>query len=137
LLGRTTLIAAIALATAGCGHGASAKEKAAAAQPCAPPKPATSVPLSTGFPEPTTIVYTGSRPSGSSTVVTGYLPGTVAAAVADYEGAFSANNFDVTKETTHTDDAEFTFSGTNIDGTVDLLQACRNRTAVTIVVRPA
>jgi len=138
LLGRTTLIAAFALAAAGCGHGVSAKEKAAAARACArPPKSAASVPLSTGFPAPAAIVYTASKATGSSTVVTGYLPGTVAAAVADYEGAFSADDYQVTNETRHSDDAQFRFSGTNVDGSVDLLQACRARTAVTITVAPA
>jgi uncharacterized secreted protein with C-terminal beta-propeller domain len=137
LLGRTTLIAALALACAACGNGVSAKERAAAARRCTAARPASSVPLSSGFPAPSSIVYTGSSTSGSSTVVTGYVPGTIAVAVADYEGAFSANNFQVTKETQHTDDAEFRFSGTNVDGSVDLLQACRSRTAVTITVAPA
>jgi hypothetical protein len=130
------VIGLLALVAAGCGGGSGTKQQTVATKECLPPK-RVAVPLSPGFPAPSATVYTGSNKRGSSTVVMGYVPGNLDAAVTGYEGAFSANNYAVTNETKHTLDATLDFNGTTVSGSVYLLQACRNITSVTIVVTPA
>ena len=140
----TRLVAGLAVAavavTVGCGGGGGGdKDKQAAEKPCtttaghamkhAPKLPA-------GFPTPAEVVYTGVGNQGPTTIVGGYFKGDIDKAFDTYKGAFTSPF-----ETEHTEheevDAEIEFKGSGKEGQVKLLQTCKDRTRVTLTIRPA
>lgn len=123
-----------ALVAAGCGGG---EEEGKAA--CGPAPAATATPptLPDGFPTPDGVVYTSSKKAGPSTIVEGFRPGELGDAFEAYKDGFGSAGYDVTKDEKEEDDAEVNFSGSGSDGQVKLKQECKDRTTVTITIRPA
>ena len=130
------VLALAVVALAGCGGEEKDKEQAAKACPPAPAAMTKAPTLPVGFPAPQGIVYTGETTKGPTTIVTGYLPVDIDAAYEDYKGAF-VPPYSVTKSEQENVDAEVNFAGPSTTGQVKLLQGCKDRTTVTITVRPA
>jgi hypothetical protein len=132
------LLTVLALAAAACGGGGDDKEKEAASRACVPARAAmTATPkLPAGFPKPSAVTYTGQRTAGPSQIVTGYYAGDIDAAFDGWKDAFDGSSFDVTKDEHEEVDAEVNFEGSSESGQVKLLQSCKERTAVTVTVRP-
>jgi hypothetical protein len=132
------LLSLVALATAACGGGGDDKEKQAASKPCATaPAAMTDAPtLPSGFPTPSSVTYTGQKVAGPSTVVSGYATGDIDAAFNAWKKAFDSSSFKVTHDEHEAVDAEVNFSGASTSGQVKLLQRCKDRTGVTVTVRP-
>jgi hypothetical protein len=128
------LLALVALTA--CGE----KDKEALGKAC-PPAPAalTSTPkLPGGFPDAPGITYTGVSQKGPTTVATGYLAQAIGPAHTTYAQAVKgAPGFAVTKEEQDVADAEVNFTGGGTSGQVKLTQTCKDRTTVTITIRPA
>jgi len=129
-------LAALAGTSAACGGGG--KEKTQAARPCPPAAAATSSALNlpNGFPRPSAVTYTGQKLAGPSTIVSGYYAGDIGAALDGWKTAFGATAFDVTKSEHEEVDAEVNFQGARTGGQVKLRQTCKDRTSVTITLRP-
>jgi hypothetical protein len=132
------LLSLLALVSAACGGGGDDKEKQAASKPCAPaPAAMTDAPkLPSGFPKPSSVTYTGQKAAGPSTIVSGYATGDIGAAFDAWKTAFDGSSFKVTHDEHEAVDAEVNFSGASTSGQVKLLQHCKDRTGVTITVRP-
>jgi hypothetical protein len=131
-------LAAVAVATACGGSGEGDKEKQAADRPCATARHAMKgePALPAGFPRPAEVTYTGEAKQGPTTVVTGYFAGDIDKAFDTWKGSFH-DPFE-TEHTEHEEvDAEIEFKGSGKEGQVKLLQTCKDRTAVTVTVRPA
>jgi hypothetical protein len=139
MLARPLSLAALALLTAVlAGCGGTEKDKQAAGKPCAqaPAALATAPSLPKGFPTPTGVVYTGQAAKGPTTIVTGHMDSEIDPAYSAWKGAFVAP-WSVTKSEHENVDAEVNFAGSGTTGQVKLLQVCKDRTNVTITVRPA
>jgi hypothetical protein len=133
--GLTAVAVAVAL---GCGGGEGDK-KQAAEQPCpsAPAEMSGRVALPTGFPESPQITYTGQVGKGATTsTVTGYFAGDIGNAYNTYKQAF-LDPFEITDSKHEEADAEIEFKGNGKKGQVKLLQRCKDRTSVTLTIRPA
>ena len=98
---------------------------AMAGQPKLPPK----------FPTPDMVTYTAEKKTGPSTIVSGYREGELAEAFDDYKSAFSSAGY-VTKDEKEEDDAEVNFSGGSSTGQVKMIQSCKDRTTLSITIRP-
>lgn len=127
------IIAACAL-LAGCGGG----EPAGVTTSCpAAPRELTDAPaLPQAFPSPPEVTYTQDLQAGPARIVRGYWRGDIDAAFEGYKDAFAESGYEVTKEEQETVDAEVNFAGRGVSGQVKLLQSCRDRTDVSITVRP-
>jgi hypothetical protein len=127
----------VAFALTACGEE---KDKEALGKAC-PPAPqamATAPTLPGNFPDAQGIVYTGVKKDGPSTIATGYLPDTIGPAHDAYVQAVGgASGYSVTKEEQDAADAEVNFSGGGSSGQVKMVQTCKDRTTVTITIRPA
>jgi hypothetical protein len=132
----TVLVLAVATA---CGDKKEEGEKEAAAKACGPaPAAATAKPkLPPKFPTPSEVTYTGEKAAGPSSIVSGYWRGDVDEAFDGYKSAFDGAGYDVTKDEHEEVDAEVNFSGGSSTGQVKLLQTCKDRTTVTITIRPS
>ena len=131
------LVCAAVLATVAAGCGG---ESEGAAKECgtAPAAMSGTPTLPTGFPSPSEVVYTGQSKEGPTTKVEGYWKGDLDAAFEGYKDAFgSASGYSVTKSEHEEDDAEVNFEGHGTTGQVALKVDCKDRTAVTITIRPA
>jgi hypothetical protein len=94
--------------------------------------------LPQGFPTPSGVTYTGTRADGPSTVVQGFTGADISGAFDAYRGAFKgASGYQVTKDEHEEVDAEVNFAGPGTTGQVKLVQACKDRTSITITARPA
>ena len=137
----TRACGALALAavgvTLGCGGGED-KDKEAASRDCAPAPAAMSgqPALPTGFPQPAEVTYTGQVAKGPTSVVKGYFAGDIDAAYNTYKDSFK-DPFEVEDSEHEAVDAEIEFKGTGKEGQVKLLQRCKDRTSVTLTIRPA
>lgn len=132
---RILLLAILAGALlAGCGGGKSEEAKAACPQP--PQALAGKPDLPAGFPSPADVTYTESIEAGPSRIVRGYWDGDIDGAFDGYKDAFESSDYEVTKDEKEEDDAEVNFDGPGGSGQVRLLQTCRDRTDVSITVRP-
>jgi hypothetical protein len=134
---RTVSATLLILATtvlAGCGDG----DEEAAKNACKPAPAALGKQprLPAGFPEPADVAYTGVELKGPTTIVSAYLPGDVDHAYTTYRSAFH-QPFAVTKAEHEEVDAEVNFASSKNTGQVKLLQSCRDRTTVTLTIRPA
>jgi hypothetical protein len=130
-----TLVAvAVAL---GCGGGDEDKESKAAERPC-PSSPAAmsgAPSLPTGFPQPSQVTYTGQVAKGPTSIVNGYFAGDIDEAYNTYKDAFK-DPFEVEDSEHEAVDAEIEFKGSDKEGQVKLLQTCKDRTRVTLTIRP-
>jgi hypothetical protein len=103
-----------------------------------PPAAMTATPsLPPKFPTPTGVTYTEEKNAGPSTIVTGYLPGEIGNAFDAFKQSLSTNGYAVTKTDHESVEAEVNYEGGKTTGQVKLLQECKDRTKVTITVRPA
>jgi hypothetical protein len=132
---RLTLLVIVASALlAGCGGG----EPAAVTTACPPaPRELAEAPdLPQGFPSPPEVSYTHDLQAGPARIVRGYSRGDIDEAFDGYKDAFEDSSYEITKEEQETVDAEVNFAGRGVSGQVRLLQTCRDRTDVSITVRP-
>ena len=132
MTGRLVALGLVLLA-AGCGGGnddvaAPECEPAAAELRTAPELPPR-------FPTPDGVTYTGAREAGPSTIVEGFHDASLENAFESYKEAFERAGYDVTNEEQEQLDAEVNFAGGGADGQVKL-QACADRTDVSITIRP-
>ena len=140
----TRICAALALAAVGvalgCGGGENKDkaEEAAASRECpaAPAAMSGQPTLPTGFPQPAEVTYTGQVAKGPTSVVKGYFAGDIDEAFDTYKNAFK-DPFEVEDSEHEEVDAEIEFKGSGKEGQVKLLQTCKNRTSVTLTIRPA
>jgi hypothetical protein len=103
-----------------------------------PPAAMTATPsLPPKFPTPDGVTYTGAKDAGPSTIVTGYLPGEIDNAFEVWQKSLATNGYAVTKTDHESVEAEVNYEGGQTTGQVKLLQECRDRTKVTITIRPA
>jgi hypothetical protein len=118
----------------GCGG----EEPAAVTTPCpaAPRELAAAPALPQGFPSPPEVTYTHDLEAGPARIVRGYWRGDIDAVFQGYKDAFEESSFEITKEEQEAVDAEVNFAGSGVSGQVKLLQTCRDRTDVSITVRP-
>ncbi|HEX4527394.1 MAG TPA: hypothetical protein VH108_11715 [Gaiellaceae bacterium] len=127
----------VAFALTACGEEKD-KEGLSKACPAAPQATATAPTLPGNFPDVKGIVYTGVKKDGPSTIATGYLPDTIGPAHDAYVQAVDgASGYSVTKEEQDAADAEVNFAGGGTSGQVKMVQTCKDRTTVTITIRPA
>jgi hypothetical protein len=92
--------------------------------------------LAAAFPRPARVVYTAQRRAGPTTIVSGFFRGDVPAARGDYAAMFPPARYFVLRSELDPTDAEVDFGGHGTSGQVKLTQECRERTRVTITVRP-
>jgi hypothetical protein len=88
------------------------------------------------FPTPDKVTYTGQKKAGPSSVVDGYREGELADAFDEYKSAFGAAGYDVTHDEKEADDAEVNFAGGKSTGQVKMIQKCKDRTSLSITIRP-
>ena len=137
----TRVCGALALAAVGvalgCGGSGDDKDKEAASRDCAPAPAAMSgqPTLPTGFPQPAEVTYTGQVAKGPTSVIKGYFAGDIDAAFNTYKDAFK-DPFEVEDSEHEAVDAEIEFKGSGKEGQVKLLQKCKDRTSVTLTIRP-
>lgn len=135
------VLVAVAVAV-GCGGSGEDKDKEAAGKDCGPAAAAMSgqPTLPTGFPTPDQVTYTGQIAKGPTSVVKGYFDGDIDEAFDTYKNAFEAESppYQVDKSEQEKIDAEIEWAeglfGKN--GQVKLLQTCKERTSVTLTIRP-
>jgi hypothetical protein len=89
------------------------------------------------FPTPNGVTYTAQKDAGPTTIVSGYLPGEIGNAFDAFQKSLATNGYAVTKTDHESVEAEVNYEGGHTTGQVKLLQECRDRTKVTITVRPA
>ena len=127
----------VVLLAAACGsEKKSAEGKAERDCGTAPAAMAGQPALPAKFPTPDLVTYTGEKKTGPSTIVAGYREGELAEAFDDYKSAFSSAGYDVTKDEKEEDDAEVNFSGGSSTGQVKMIQSCKDRTSLSITIRP-
>jgi hypothetical protein len=136
--GTLLTVLVLALATA-CGDKKEEVEKEAALKACGPAAAATATKpkLPPKFPTPSEVTYTSEKAAGPSSIVSGFWDGDVDEAFDGYKSAFADAGYDVTKDEHEEVDAEVNFSGGSSTGQVKLLQTCKDRTDVTITIRPS
>ena len=100
---------------------------------------ATAPTLPGNFPDAEGITYTGVSKDGPATVATGYLRrrDRSRARRRTCRPSRARSGYSVTKEEQDAADAEVNFTGSGNSGQVKLLQTCKDRTQVTITIRPA
>ena len=131
-------LALVAVAvTVGCGGSGEDKDQEAAGKDCRPAPVAMSgqPTLPTGFPTPDEVTYTGQVAKGPTSVVKGYFDGDIDEAFDTYKDAFE-DPFEVEDSEHEEVDAEIEFKGSGKEGQVKLLQTCKERTNVTLTIRP-
>lgn len=127
----------VVLFAAACGsEKKSAEGKAEKECGTAPAAMAGQPTLPAKFPTPDMVTYTGEKKTGPSTVVAGYREGELADAFDDYKSAFGSAGYDVTKDEKEADDAEVNFAGGSSTGQVKMIQSCKDRTSLSITIRP-
>jgi hypothetical protein len=138
----TTVMAFLAalstLLLAACGGEDKDKEGLTKDCTAAPAPMMGSTALPGSFPTPSAMVFTGIEKDGPSTTASGYLTGSLTHAHTTFANAVKgAPGYDVTKEEQDEADSEVNFAGAGNSGQVKLNQDCRDRTTVTITIRPA
>jgi hypothetical protein len=137
---RAPLIAVLALCLfvlVACGDD---KDKEGLSKACGTAEPAmkTAPTLPGKFPTAQGMVYTGLKKTGPTTVASGYIAQTLSPAHDAYTNAVKATaGYSITKNEQGPADAEVNFAGGGNSGQVKLLQECKDRTKVTITIRPA
>jgi len=131
------LLAACLFVLVACGG---AKDKEGMTRACGITAPAMKgVPTLPGkFPDAQGVIYTGLKKQGPTTVATGYIDQPIGPAHDAYTNAVKgASGYNITKNEQDVADAEVVFTGAGNSGQVKLLQECKDRTKVTITIRPA
>jgi hypothetical protein len=138
-LAAAALLTALALLVAACEpFGDEDKENLKKDCGAAPTQIASQPTLPGNFPDAKGIVYTGVKQDGPATVASGYLNLTIGPAHEAYSQAVkSADGYSVTKEEQDAADSEVNFEGNGKSGQVKMVQTCKDRTSVTITIRPA
>jgi hypothetical protein len=116
------------------------KDKEGLTKACGAAEPAmTAAPGLPGkFPDATGMVYTGVKKEGPATVASGYVEQPIGPAHDAFTNAVKgASGYSITKNEQDAADAEVNFAGGGNSGQVKLLQECKDRTTVTITIRPA
>ena len=132
---RIVFLALLATLLAACGGSEQGGvTRACSAAPAAIPKQPQ---LPPGFPSPSQVTYTGEREIGPSQIVRGHWDGDIEAAFDGYKESFDGTDYAITKEEREDVDAEVNFSGQGVAGQIKLLQSCKDRTDVTITIRPS
>lgn len=137
---RLTLLALLAVclfALAACGGE---KDKEGLTKACGTAEPAMkgAPNLPGSFPDAQGVIYTGVKKQGPTTIATGYIGQTIGPAHDAYTNAVKgASGYSITKNEQDAADAEVNFTGVGNSGQVKLLQECKDRTTVTITIRPA
>jgi hypothetical protein len=93
--------------------------------------------LPLAFPTPQGVTYTVEKKAGPSTIVTGYLNGKVMDAWDAFKQSLATHGYSVTKSDHEGVEGDVNWAGGKSTGSVKLLQECKDRTRVTITVRPA
>jgi hypothetical protein len=93
--------------------------------------------LPVAFPVPAGVTLTSEKAAGPSTIVTAYRNGKVMDAWDAFKQSLSTNGYAVTKSDHEGVEGDVAFEGRKTTGSVKLVQECRDRTKVTITVRPA
>ena len=114
------------------------KDEENAGKACGPPP--TSAPggvtLPSSFPVPSSVTMVSATKTGPSTVLEGYSTADLDEVYNDYKQALGNAPFSVTKSEKEKDDAEVNFESADSTGQVKLKEECKDRTSVTITVRP-
>jgi hypothetical protein len=127
----------VVLLAAACGSEKKSEEgKAEKECGSAPAAMAGQPTLPAKFPTPDMVAYTGQKKTGPSTIVSGYRESELGEAFDDYKSAFSSAGYDVIKDEKEEDDAEVNFAGGRSTGQVKMIQSCRDRTNLSITIRP-
>jgi hypothetical protein len=122
---------------AGCGSEKKAEEGGAEKECGSAPAAMTGAPtLPAKFPTPDKVTYTGQKKTGPSSVVSGYREGELGDAFDDYKSAFDSAGYQVTHDEKEEDDAEVNFAGGRSTGQVKMIQSCKDRTSLSITIRP-
>jgi hypothetical protein len=130
------LLGACLFALSACGD----KDKEGLTKACGTAEPAmsTSPSLPGKFPDAQGMIYTGVKKQGPATVATGYVEQAIGPAHDAFTTAVKgAPGYSITKNEQDAADAEVNFAGAGNSGQVKLLQECKDRTTVTITIRPA
>jgi hypothetical protein len=133
------LVVFVLLLAAGCGSSTKKKsEDGGAEKDCGPAAPAmTGQPtLPPKFPTPDNVTYTGETKTGPSSVVKGYRNGELGDAFDEYKSSFGSAGYTVTHDEKEEDDAEVNFAGGKSTGQVKMVQVCKDRTSLSITIRP-
>ena len=127
----------VVLLAAACGSEKKSEE-GKAEQECgaAPAAMAGQPTLPAKFPTPDKVTYTGQKKTGPSRIVAGYREGELGKAFDEYKSAFESAGYDVTKDEQEADDAEVNFAGGSSTGQVKMIQSCKDRTNLSITIRP-
>lgn len=134
------VLAPVCLVLTGCGlFGEKDKENLRKACGPAPAALASAPTLPGSFPTATGFTYTGVRKDGPTTVASGYVAGTT---IGEAHTLFAttlkqAAGYQVTHEEQDVADAEVNFAGHAQSGQVKMVQGCKDRTTVTVTIRPA
>ena len=134
------VLAPACLVLTGCGlFGEKDKENLKKACGPAPAAMAPAPTLPGSFPSVKGLTFTGVEQDGPSTVASGYTAGT---SIGDAHTIFSTTlkgtaGYQVTHEEQDVADAEVNFAGHSRSGQVKMVQGCKDRTTVTITIRPA
>ena len=123
------------LVLVGCGDD---KDSENASKDCGPPPTSTpgGITLPASFPVPTGVTMVSSAKQGPSTQLEGYSSAELADLYNDYKQSLNTAPFNVTKSEKDAHDAEVNFESAESTGQVKLQEACKDRTSVTITVRP-
>lgn len=89
------------------------------------------------FPTPQGVTFTEEKEAGPSTILTGYRNGKVMDSYDAFTQSLATQGYSVTKSDHEGVEGDVNFAGGKTTGSVKLLQECRDRTKVTITVRPA
>lgn len=81
-------------------------------------------------------VLTSSSQAGPSQIVEGYFQADLDEAFPEYEEAFEAAGYEITKDEREENDAEIFFAGDDTTGQVNMFAECEGRTKLRITIRP-
>jgi hypothetical protein len=134
---RFTMMGAVILLLATACELEPDKRRAKKACGDAPAALTTTPSLPAKFPTPQGIVFTEQKEAGPSTILTGYRSGKVMDAWDAFVQSLATNGYSVTKSDHEGVEGDVNYAGGKTTGSVKLVQECRDRTKVTITVRPA
>jgi MFS family permease len=111
---------------------------AALVRPCGPAPAGRARPLSlpARFPRPAGVVYVSERRAGPTRIVQAFAAAGVKGGHTLYVRLFPARGYEILRQELDPADSEIAFAGSGTTGQVKLTQECRDRTRVTITVRP-
>jgi hypothetical protein len=134
------LVVFVLLLASGCGSGSKkeSEEGGGAEKECGPAAAAMggSPTLPPKFPTPASVTYTGQTKAGPSSIVKGFRDGELDEAFDSYKSAFGSAGYSITDSEKEEDDAEVNFQGGKSTGQVKMIQLCKDRTSLSITIRP-